>query len=115
MVKLTQVLFEIKDETQARIERISNAYQQALADYDNEMIKYETNPYGEAPEMPKQPKTIKLKDEDYIKTNVELYIKESEVAYITQSLEKDTILVTKTGKEITVIGTPEEISNLIKN
>ena len=115
MVKLTQVLFEIKEETQAKIERISNAYQQALSDYDLEMVKFESNPYGEAPEMPKQPKAIKLKDEDYIKTNVTLYMTKSEVAYITQSLEKDTVLVTKLGKELTILESPEEAFNLVFN
>jgi hypothetical protein len=115
MVKLTNILFEISEETQNKIERIKALYEDALNNYDAEMIKFESNPYGEVPTPPREPKPIRLKDTDYKRTEVVLYIPKEEIVYVTQNLDGDTVIMTKLAKELVVKGTIEEVYATINN
>jgi hypothetical protein len=115
MIKLTQRLFEIKESTRKKIENLTAAYQRAVDEYEAEMIKFESSPYGEAPIGPSQPPTYKLKEGDYDCTEVDMYLNPSEIVYVSQSLEKDTVIMTKISKEIVVKETVEEVYALLNN
>ena len=115
MIKLTQILFEVSEETIAKIDRIKSAFEDALNEYDTEMIRYENNPYGEAPIAPKEPKPYKLKESDYKRTEAKLFLNKEDVSFITQDLTGETIVVTKYGKELTIKATVEEVYELVNN
>lgn len=115
MIKLTQVLFEVTEETLSKIDRIKGAFEDALNEYDQEMIRYEANPYGEAPAAPKEPKPYKLKETDYKRTEAKLFLKKEDISFITQDLTGETIVVTRYGKELTIKATPEEVYELVNN
>jgi hypothetical protein len=113
MIKLTQILFEVKKEVDEKIVRLSNAFQKALDEYEAAMMKFSQNPYGEAPISPIEPKPMTLKKEDYDEKRVVFYIDPKEISYITQTTLGDTIIGMKSGDRITVEGTPEDIFNLL--
>lgn len=113
MIKLTQRLFEVKESTRKKIENITAAYQRAVDEYEAEMIKFESSPYGETPIGPAQPPSYKLKEGDYDCTEVDMYLSPSEVVYVSQTLEKDTVIMVKIAKEIVVKETVEEVYALL--
>lgn len=113
MIKLTQILFEVKKEVQDKVTRLTNAYQKAVDDYEAEMIKFSQNPYGDVPESPVEPKPISLVKEDYDEKEVVLYVRPEEIVYITQTSLGDTIIGLRDKDRITVLGTPEEIYKML--
>jgi uncharacterized protein YlzI (FlbEa/FlbD family) len=113
MIKVTHRLFEITEATTKKINNLSAAYQKAVDEYEAEMIRYENNPYGEAPIGPSQPPTYKMKEDDYKITEVPAYINPAEIVYVSESLEKDTVIMLKIAKEIVVKETVEEVYALI--
>ena len=113
MIKLTQLLYEVKDEVTRKIENLSNVYQRAIDEYETAMVKFEANPYGEEPTSPLPPKPYKLKDEDFNITEAIMYINPSSIVYISKAITGETILNINQSKELTVKESVEEVYELM--
>jgi uncharacterized protein YlzI (FlbEa/FlbD family) len=54
-----------------------------------------------------------MKEDDYKITEVPAYINPAEIVYVSESLEKDTVIMLKIAKEVVVKETVEEVYALI--
>ena len=101
--KLIKLHYEISDETQKRIDSVTEIYQEAVA---------QANIVGKP--VPTAP-TIKLKNEDYKCTESVLYLAVDCLETIEVTPDNDTQIITKTGGVYLVKQTPEEVLNLTKD
>lgn len=115
MKQFTQLLYEVKKEVDDKINRMTSLYQQALDDYEVDMIKFSQNPYGESPQSPIEPKPLVLTRDDYnIKESI-IYIDTNEIVTISKSSIGDTIIMFKNSERITVKESVEDVFNIVKS
>lgn len=98
MIKLIQLLFEVNEATQNRIDAINEIYQEEID--QAEML---------GRPKPTPPKPEKLKDTDYDKTESILYIDCGQVLSISSNIEGDTQILTKDIAAFLVKETPDEV------
>ena len=102
MIKLTKLTFEIKDETQQRLEDISAIYQEEAQRADNAGLP-----------PPALPKPVKLKNKDYNIEESVYYVRAKVIEEIWSDVENVT-MISIAGKEAYVKETVEEVYKLIQ-
>lgn len=100
MIKLTKLSFDLKDETQQKINDITEIYQEEVIKADNA---------GMPPPTP--PKPIKLKNVDYNIRESNYYVQAKLVEEIWDDEENVTV-ISVAGKEVYVKETVEEVHKL---
>ena len=101
MIKLTQLLYSISEKAEKKIQDMSQIYQESVR---------EAEIVGE--DIPPVP-TYKLKDEDYNITKQPLFIQAESIESVSKTVENDTVVVSKSGKEYLVEETPRYVYNQI--
>ncbi len=101
MIKLTQLLFTVKDEALDRQNAIDELYEEVCN--EAEML-------GKSLPLPPQP--LKYEDEDYDKLEVILYLDPTIITDITQNYNLDTQVTCSNLRAVLVKETPEEVYNL---
>ena len=102
MVKLTQVLFRVKEETQKKIDDMQSIMEE-------EYEKAKSLAIGSVP----SPYRYKMKDSDYDKKETPLYIIAHTIAAIHTNFEGDTVIETSLGKEHIVKESPRKVYSLL--
>lgn len=101
MIKVTQLLFEISEQTQEKIREMQAMYNEEL-----ERAEITGGP------TPPEPKPWKLTEDDYDKTEVNMYLDPTRIESISQNLEGDTQIETFGGKTIYVLESVEMVYEL---
>lgn len=102
MIKLTQLLFSIKEETQQKLDDMQAIMQEEYIKAENLALTTVPTPYR-----------YKMKDSDYDRMETPLYILPHIITSISLNFEGDTVVETSTGKDYIVKESPKRVYTLI--
>ena len=102
MIKLTQILFDIKETTQTKIENMESFINEEFSKADNLGLP-----------RPEIPTKYKLQEEDYESGGVPVYLDSNIIQSISQNILGDTLIETSTDRTYTVKESPRQVFNLI--